>query len=340
MLFKNHAEILLNAKKIAVVRTDRLGDVMLTLPLCAALQEHCPQAEVTFIARKYAAPLLKDSPVLHEALFVEDFTGVGNEFDKLAFIFLQEKFDVVFFPRMVLHEVGASFLSNIPLRVGSGYRWYSIFLNHKIKEHRHDAKFHEAEYNTRMLGHVLKKDIQTKLVEPEIDIESAEKLDDILLKNGILSYDDFIVLHPGSGGSSRDWPTENFGKLAAILLKETGKKVILTGTESESSKCADVLKTCPEAINLCGKLQLDELLPLLLKASLFIGNSTGPLHIAASFETPVVGFYPNTPALSAKRWGPYSKNSLVLSPDSGDNMATISVETAAGKILQFLKTVV
>jgi heptosyltransferase-2 len=320
------------------VRTDRLGDVILTLPLCAALKEHCPQAEVTFIARKYAAPLLQHSPVIHESLFVEDFTGVGPEFDKLAFIFLQEKFDVVFFPRMVLHEVGASFLSNIPLRVGSGYRWYSMLLNHKINEHRKDAKFHEAEYNTRMLGDVLKTEIATKLVEPEIDIESAERLDEILLKNGILSHDEFIVVHPGSGGSSHDWAANNFGKLAQILLKETGKKIIITGTESEKAKCAEVLQHCPEAIDLCGKIQLDELLPLLLKASLFVGNSTGPLHIAAAFETPVVGFYPNSPAVSAKRWGPYSKNSLVISPDSGDDMKSISVESASAKIREFLKT--
>ncbi|MES2765998.1 MAG: glycosyltransferase family 9 protein [Bacteroidota bacterium] len=335
MFLKNHAEALLKAHKIAVVRTDRIGDMMLTLPLCAALKRHCPQAHITMIARKYTEPLLKHSHVIDEALFVEDFTGVGPEFDKLAFIFLQEKYDAVFFPRMVLHEVGASFLSNVPLRIGSGYRWYSMFLNHKIKQHRHDAKFHEAEYNTQMLADVLKTDIATKLVEPEIDIESAERLDKILLKNGIAHEDKYIVIHPGSGGSAHDWPAEKFGELAKILLKERGIKIIITGIESEKAKSEAVLKGCPEAINLCGKLQLDELLPLLLKATLFIGNSSGPLHIAASFETPVVGFYPNSPAISAKRWGPYSKNSLIISPGSGDDMRTISVETAAEKIRQF-----
>ncbi len=335
MFLKNHAEALLKAHKIAVVRTDRIGDVMLTLPLCAALKEHCPQANVTMIARKYTEPLLKHSPAIDEALFIEDFQGVGNQFDKLAFIFLQEKYDAVFFPRMVLHEVGASFLSNIPLRVGSGYRWYSMFLNHKIGQHRSDAKFHEAEYNTKMLGDVLKTDIDTKLVEPEIDIESAARLDEVLLKNGIAHEDKYIVIHPGSGGSAHDWIGEKFGKLAEILLKERGIKIIVTGIESEKLKCAEVLKRCPEAVNLCGKLQLDELLPLLLKASLFVGNSSGPLHIAASFETPVVGFYPNSPAISAKRWGPYSKNSLVISPESGDDMNSISVESAAEKIRHF-----
>ncbi len=335
MFLKNHAEALLKAHKIAVVRTDRIGDVILTLPLCAALKRHCPEAHITMIARKYTEPLLKHSHVIDEALFIEDFQGVGNQFDKLAFIFLQEKYDVVFFPRMVLHEVGAAFLSHIPLRIGTGYRWYSMFLNHKIKQHRSDAQFHEAEYNTRMLGDVLKTDIDTKLVEPEIEIESAARLDEILLKNGIAHEDKYIVIHPGSGGSAHDWPAENFGELAKILLKECGIKIIVAGIESEKSKCAEVLKQCPEAIDLCSKLQLDELLPLLLKATLFIGNSSGPLHIAASFETPVVGFYPNSPAISAKRWGPYSKNSLVLSPESGDDMNSISVESAAEKILKF-----
>jgi ADP-heptose:LPS heptosyltransferase len=325
--------ILLNARRIAVVRTDRLGDMVLTLPMCAALKAACPNAELTFIARSYCAPLLQDSPAIDQALFADTTAETS------AFI-CSGKYDAIFFPRPQFDEYFAAFRARIPLRVGSGYRWYSFLINHKQFDHRKTAEFHEAEYNTRLVASALGQTVKTQLVRPVIIPESKKKLATLLQSAGISLAQKPIILHPGSGNSARDWQPENFGKLAEALTRQREAPIIITGIESEKELCSIVHQHCPSSINLCGKLTLAEMIALLDTSALLVANSTGVLHIAAALGTAVVGLYPRSVAISAQRWGPYSQNAIVLSPpdvpEVQDMMNLISVESVAEACLHYL----
>ncbi len=327
--------LLLKAKRIAVVRTDRLGDMVLTLPMCAALKSACPDAEVTLIARSYCSALLYKSPAIDTVLFVDETTGGVTE------LIQNGRYDAIFFPRPQFEEYFAAFRARIPLRVGSGYRWYSFLIKHKQFDHRKTAEFHEAEYNTRLVGSVLEEPVETRLVRPIVIPESKHSTNKLLNSNGITSAQRIIVIHPGSGGSSHDWQPENFGKLSELLSKQLRMPVIITGVENEKERCQIVQKYCPAAINLCGKLSLADMIALLDTSSLLVANSTGVLHIAAALGIPVVGLYPRSPAISSGRWGPYSQNSIVVSPpdqpEFQDDMNLISVESVADACLSFFK---
>jgi heptosyltransferase-3 len=69
------------------------------------------------------------------------------------------------------------------------------------------------------------------------------------------------------------------------------------------------------ARGMAGMFTLKELAALARSAALFVGNSTGPLHIAAAMDTPVVGLYPQHTAMSQRRWGPWCSRKRVLVPD-------------------------
>lgn len=327
--------LLLNARRIAVVRTDRLGDMVLTLPMCAAIKRVCHEAELTLIARSYCSALLYKSPAIDIALFADEATGGVTE------LIQNGKFDAIFFPRPQFDEYLASFRARIPLRVGSGYRWYSFLINHKQFDHRKTAEFHEAEYNTRLVASILEQPVETSLVRPVVMPESKKTINSLLSSFGISSEKKIIVIHPGSGGSSHDWLPENFGKLAQIISAQHGFHVIITGVENEKELCQTVQKYSPTAINLCGKLSLADMIALLDISSLLVANSTGVLHIAAALGTPVVGLYPRSPAISARRWGPYSQNSIVVSPPNQpefqDDMKLISIESVADACFSFFK---
>jgi ADP-heptose:LPS heptosyltransferase len=125
-----------------------------------------------------------------------------------------------------------------------------------------------------------------------------------------------VIIHPGSGGSSRDWPLESFAKLAENLKSQKNVDIIITGARQEEEKVRDLLgRLQGRAVSFAGLLGLKELAALIRSASLFISNSTGPLHLAVAVGTPVLGFYPQITAMSAQRWGPYGGTSRVLVPD-------------------------
>jgi len=330
---RNSSEILQKVRKIAIVRTDRLGDMVLTLPMCNALKELYPEACISLVARSYARDLLLNCTAIDEVLFIDDYSGGIKD------IFRQNSFDAVFFPRPRFNECLAAFMKRIPLRIGTAYRWYSLLFNHKVHDHRKNANFHEAEYNTRLVESASGMKCETKLVKPYVDFEIRKNIIDKLKSSGIVENEPFIIVHPGSGGSAYDWKADNFGILAKKIYEELHYKIVITGSEAEKDSCTAVKKICPGAVDLCGQTGLREMISLISLSKLFISNSTGPLHIAAALDIPVIGLYPNTPHLSSKRWGPYSAKGLTVSPTDGDDMNLISINRVYYCVVQQLNRI-
>ena len=209
------------------------------------------------------------------------------------------------------------FWSGIPVRIGTGYRYYSFLFNRKVFEHRRDARRHEVEYNLNLLREIGCPIAQDNVCfEIDIPPDALSHVGEVLRSLLLDPHKEIVIIHPGSGGSAREWSAERFGQLAAKLISEKGVHVLVTGGKGEEKKVAEILiATRGLAIPLINKLNLKELAALLQLASLFISNSTGPLHLAVAVETPVVGLFPQITALSAKRWGPYSGTRKVLVPD-------------------------
>lgn len=319
---------------IGIFRTDRLGDMLLTLPMCKVLKEEYPNANVILFARKENRALLgRYNALLDEVIYEEDFP----KWDVLTIskVLLRKKITMVFFPRPRFEELVGAWVARVKYRIGSGYRWYSVFLNHKVFDHRREAKFHELEYNIRLIGSFLGKEFSgTTLIAP--DITAAElrnayvKLEEVA---GRVIKEKYIIIHPGSRGSSVDWSVESFGKLAKMIYENYSCDIVITGTPAEKEKCELVHKICPESINTCGLFSLNELFPLVAKSSLLVANSTGVLHLAAALSVPVIGMYPNDPSICKRRWGPYSTYAIAYAPlpekvNGGwnDDMSLITVE--------------
>jgi len=331
-----HKDILLASRKIAVVRTDKLGDVVLTLPLCNAIKQIIPNAELTVIANSYTEPLLNKITIIDRLMFIDKHKN------GIKLIFNNNKFDTIFFPRPRLEEAYAGFLNHSKLRIGSAYRLYSFFYNHKIWEHRKKGNKHEAEYNLGLLEDIINQKLNISFPKINLSNELIELTNRKIATYNIKSK--YVIVHPGSGGSSVNWSPENFGKLSDLMIKKYNIDVLITGTKPESDLCYKVfMNSNLKAINLCGLLTLDEIIVLLKNAKLLVANSTGILHIASMFNIPIVGLYPNTSHLSKRRWGPYNEKSVVISPDSfddenKDNMDLIDVNkvfSAIEKIIEF-----
>ncbi len=299
-------------KNILLLRTDRIGDVVLSLPMLPVLKDHFPDARISIMVRHYTKELVQFHSCVDEVLLWE--ANGERSLMEYVQVLRSKKFDAVILPYPRFKLALIAFLARIPVRVGTGYRWYSFLFSRKVYEHRKDAKRHEVEYNINLLAALGIESSTVPEFEFFIPDETKQKIDGILAQEKVGK---FVVLHAGSGGSARDWPLENFAMLGDAIHSALDLKVLLTGSESEKSLVADVAKIMQsKPVNVAGEFSLQELGALFCRASAFVSNSTGPLHIAAAMGTPVVAFYPPIVQCSAVRWGPYTKKKRIF---TGDN---------------------
>lgn len=295
---------------IAIVRTDRLGDMILTLPMIGAIRAVHPQARIVICCRRYLEPVVARTDGIDRIVYVDDAP------DALRMALREEHVDVIFHPRPHASEVWTSVRARIPRRVGTAFRWYSFLFTTRVRDHRRDAAHHEAEYNVRM--------VEAAFGRPSLPT-ALPRLHTSHHETSFGMDGRYFIVHPGSGGSARDWPAERFGETARVLADRTGWTPVITGISTEASLCAKVLAACPTAVSMCGKCTLEETMDIVAKAEVVIANSTGLLHIAAAYGRPVVGLYPRTPSMSKERWGPYSSRAVVLESGADDDMTVITV---------------
>ncbi|GIV55595.1 MAG: ADP-heptose--LPS heptosyltransferase II [Candidatus Kapaibacterium sp.] len=321
---REHARrILAEARTIGVVRTDHLGDMVLTLPVVNALRQEFPSATIALIAHSRTAPLVEWAPGVDRCYFV----------DQLPFerVLRHERFDALFFPRARAEEAWQAWCARVPLRVGTRYRWWSPLYSVRIPDHRHTAEYHEAEYNVRMLEYITGKRYRVELLRPRIPESVRSEVSAILAGAGV--EEPFLVLHPGGRGSAPRW--EKFPVLAQMLAQQhPGVRIVVTGTFSETGLCAAISEAVPSAVNLSGKLQLSQLIALLDRAAVVVANSTGVLHIAAALGRAVVGLFPSEPpAQSPARWRPLGERAAVLANSPIDAISPQAVACAIEAVL-------
>ncbi len=306
----------LNLRNILLIRTDRIGDVMLSLPMLPLIKKRFPAAAITVMVQSYTRELLDGHSCVDEILLYEAPTNAAA-FLRAARMLRSKKFDAVILPYPRFRLALLAFAAGIPMRIATGYRWYSFLFTAKIYEHRKDGRKHELEYNLSLLS-ILGIDASAEAPHFELPSSPAakEKVGAFLASHGIGGTDGFIVLHPGSGGSARDWSAENFSALGERILARMNMKIVITGGPNERDLVHRVaLGMTHSPIECAGLLSLTELAALFRRARVFVSNSTGPLHIAAAAGTAVVGFYPPIVQCSPVRWGPWTARKKIFQPD-------------------------
>ena len=302
-------------KKILIVRTDRIGDVVLSLPMAELVKKKYPDCKVAYFIRDYTSSLIDGNPFVDEVIIAEESDGKILFLKNLKEI-KSRNFDTCVIANPTLRISLMMFFAGINNRIGTGYRWYSLLFNKKVFEHRKYGEKHELEFNINLLNKI---DIDLKNFTNEIkfnlnvDHKSSEKINSILVDRGFKSEHKIVIIHPGSGGSSVDLPEEKLIGLTRMLSKLKNVTIVITGSENESELCRE-FEVGETVINLSDQLDLSLLKALINKTNIFISNSTGPMHIAAALGVYVIGFFPKILSCSQKRWGPYTEKKTIFIP--------------------------
>jgi ADP-heptose:LPS heptosyltransferase len=307
----------LNLRKILLIRTDRIGDVVLSLPMLPLLKGKFPEASITVMVHSYTRELVDGNSCVDRVLAYDAPTNIAS-FLAWARALRRMEFDAVILPYPRFRLALLAFAARIPVRIATGYRWYSFLFTHKVFEHRKDAKHHELEYNLHLLA-ALGIDTPADNVSFELPhtADADAVVEQFLAAHGIAPGDRFAVLHPGSGGSARDWSAEKFSELGGRLQAHLGLKIVVTGGRQEADLVRRVAGSIvPAPASCAGEFSLTELAALVKRAAIFVSNSTGPLHIAAASGTPVAAFYPPIRQCSPARWGPWTKKKIIFEGNS------------------------
>jgi heptosyltransferase-3 len=285
--------------RILIVRTDRIGDVLLTTPVSRRLRQQFPDAHIAWLVRPYTAPLLEHNPDIDQVL-----VDNGESTDELVRKLKAEKFDtaIVAYPRW--RTTWAVFRAGVPLRIGPASKWYSIFFNKRVWQHRSEGKKHEADYNLELLE-PLQVPFQRTLSRLELTPEEKSWARKFLEGHRISFQKPIICVHPGSGGSSERWPLKGFMEVGD-RLQEAGFDVIVTGGPGEDYQniMIDNMRRIPVFVA-AGSVSLRQFASILSCVDLMVSNSTGPLHIAVALGVPTVSVYSPIPTCHPSRWGPY-----------------------------------
>ena len=181
-------------KNILIVRTDRIGDVVLTLPLAGIIKKHYPNCKVTFFVNDYTKEIAKGNKLIDEVITIKT---AGDKIDLSSNLkeIKQRRFDsaIVVYPKFTVALL--IFFSGIKKRIGSGYRWYSFLFNEKVFEHRKNAERHELEYNINLLRKIgVNEEVNLSDVKFNLDINenSLIKVKSLLVESGIKENEDFV----------------------------------------------------------------------------------------------------------------------------------------------------
>ena len=121
----------------------------------------------------------------------------------------------------------------------------------------------------------------------------------------------YAVLVPGARWKTKIWPAESFGKVASMLPL---KSVIVGASADRTIADAVVSHSGEKAVSLAGETSLRELIEIMRTAEVVITNDSGPMHIAAALNIPVIAIFgPTSPA----RTGPYGRGHVVLQSQAG-----------------------
>jgi len=304
-------------KKILVVRTDRLGDVILSTPVIKNLKLAFPQAGISFMCRPYTKEAVLGNPWLDEVIVYDKYGKQKSFFSTIKFSFSlrKKRFDwaIILHPTNRAHIL--AFLAGIPVRVGWN-RKLGFLLNKKLVHTKEKGQKHELDYSLDVLRS-LDIPIKEKMTYFPLDKQAQKVVDEILKAKDIGKNDKFIVIHPSASCVSKRWPMGYFIELIKLLKKEINFKIVVVSSEKEKEFVKELTDSL-DVIDLCGKLGISELGSLLKKAVLFISNDSGPVHIAASLNTPVISIFGRKdPGLSPVRWRPQGEKSYYIHKDAG-----------------------
>ncbi len=295
------------SEKVLLIRLDRIGDLILSLPIDESLARLGYESE-WWIAEGLGFITANAKPIRKTFQIKRKFSV--EEFKRLYSVLKSSKFSTAIVFHAPWWIVLLLYVVRVPVRVGPKSQWYSfLFYNHGIRQKRSESLKSELEYNFSLVEEGLGKELGRQ----SLKLFSAQRFD---LKKWKLEKQKYFVVHPGMSGSALNWEVKNYIDLIDKLVRF--KEVVITGTRTDEAFLTEIrtnFSRHPRVHFLDSKLNGAELIFVLQNAAGVLAPSTGVLHLAASTGVPTFGVYSPVKVQRPERWGPQGANTKVFVPE-------------------------
>ena len=286
---------------ILITRHDKIGDFVTMLPVCKVLKDQTDHHIVMLVSKVNAA-------LANELDFIDDVIEYTDNSNELLETIRAYDFDVSISGYIDTTLGKVLFRSRIPKRIAPATKIAQIFFNKRVKQRRSLVEKREFEYNLDLL-----KAFDESLV---LDFERPLLKIDNAIKN--ILTNEFIIFHPGFGGSSEgNLVLDDYLKLAK-KASEHVDVIFSFGPDDRESKDYIEQKLDFQATVKDDFKTLMEFTKYIALSKLFVSTSTGPMHLAGLTNTKTLSFFGDKLFASPKRWG-------TVSDDSCQNNFTVSL---------------
>jgi lipopolysaccharide heptosyltransferase II len=289
-----------------------LGDAVMTTPAIRAVRESFPDARIAILANPLVAELFTRHDSVDEVIVYDRrgrHAGLSGRLT-LAAELRRRKFDLAVLLQNAFDAALIARLAGIPRRMGYRTDGRGFLLSHGVAMCPDKKRLHHVDYYLAMLAEwgiaPSGKGLQLTVTPDEQSAMAAT-----LAENGIGTGDFLLGINPGATyGSAKRWYPERFAQVADELARLWGARVVITGGRGESGIAGEIASVMTgSCLNLAGRTSVRELTALIRRCNFFITNDSGPMHLAAAFNVPLVAIFGPTDNTTTS---PYSSNSVVV----------------------------
>lgn len=290
-------------KSLCLVRLSALGDVLMCVPLIRTVQDHCPNAVLTWVISRPAYDLVEGMDGIE--FLVIDKPNRLSDYWRFKKRMENRRFDI-------LLAAQASFRANLlypliraerkigydVLRAKDGHGWFIHETIAKGNDHTLDGFLRFAD----VLG-MEEKQIRWDLSITTEDVEWARA--QLHIKPGPL-----VVVNPAASKAERTWLVPRYIEVIRYVQSRYNAQVVLTGGPLEYDRAiGESIASAVPVINLIGKTRPKQLLAVIRQADVLLCPDTGPSHMGVAVGTPVIALHAVT---SAAVSGPYTYRHLAV----------------------------
>lgn len=295
-------------KKILLLRPRRMGDIILTTPALKALRTIFPEARISYLVEAPYTRLIEGNGLVDEVLVIQPKSGL---IDLLAFIkkLRKKKFDAIIDfhggPRCALFTL----MSGSWLKIGYETKFKAWVYNYRVPRSYISGPVHSVINHlnlVRILNPEIREDYSLQVPPPQP--EEKRKIETFWRQSGLF-FRPVVAVHISAGNRFRDWGKEN---LVSFLKGLTSWPVVplLIGSKEDKLREKEILRNLKKGVvSLVGETNLGELMAALEKVDLFVGPDSGPMHLAAALNKPIVALFgPTIPA----HFAPWKGKAIIL----------------------------
>ncbi len=323
-----------------VIRLDDIGDMILSTPFLRELRQAIPQAKISLVVKPAVAELAAGCPFIDDvSVYDPGPLGYTPTFDRMRRTILfaarhlwLRRFDLAIVPRWDADLYHASHLA-----YWSGAAWRVGYSEHVVQHKQAMNNGFDSFYSHALMDSSLKHEVDRGLDiirfiggNPKNDClalwepqHKEQPLPNILSDLGISHNTPLIAFGIGAASATRQWPQEHYVELGRWLMKEYDARIVIVGGPSDVETGRTVAQSLgKDVINAVGMTTWPQLGTLFRSCNLYIGNDSGPMHVAAAAGAPVIEischpsngnpYWSNSPL----RFGPWGVPSQVLQPDT------------------------